>query len=188
MSKIYFVQVGMDGPIKIGFAKTDAAKRIRALMTISPHTLRWIGVFEGPTTDERHAHELLKDSWLRGEWFNPTAQVLEFIAQKSPGFEPVVFERRPLFGRPQPKNAPARPIYNRRERVYAPPGPVAKFRDWLDREGLTVSEFARRMGYPQPTVARYVSGQRIPEKKAMLKIMELTGEEVMPDDFYGLVA
>ena len=44
------------------------------------------------------------------------------------------------------------------------------------------------MGYPQPTVARYVSGQRIPEKKAMLKIMELTGEEVMPDDFYGLVA
>ena len=61
-----------------------------------------------------------------------------------------------------------------------------KLKDWLDKEGLTVSEFARRMGTPQPTVWRYVNGERVPEGEAMRKIAELTKKKVQPNDFYEL--
>ena len=63
-----------------------------------------------------------------------------------------------------------------------------KLKDWLDREGLTVSEFARLMGKPQPTVWRYVNGERVPEGKAMSKIAELTRYKVQPNDFYELAS
>lgn len=114
MSKIYFLQVGMDGPIKIGFAKTNAEKRIRGLMSISPHTLRWIGVFDGTLLDEKQAHTLLRYSWLRGEWFHPTAEVLAFVEQKSPHFPAVVLESR----------APPR-IWNRPDRAASKSGAPA---------------------------------------------------------------
>jgi transcriptional regulator with XRE-family HTH domain len=61
-----------------------------------------------------------------------------------------------------------------------------KLKDWLDKEGLTVSEFARLMGSPQPTVWRYVNGDRMPEKEAMRKITELTKRKVDARDFYEL--
>jgi transcriptional regulator with XRE-family HTH domain len=59
-----------------------------------------------------------------------------------------------------------------------------KLKDWLIKEGLTVTEFARRMGKPQPTIARYVSGDRMPEKEAMRQIMKMTRGKVQPNDFY----
>lgn len=61
-----------------------------------------------------------------------------------------------------------------------------KLKDWLIAEGLTVTEFARRMGKPQPTVARYASGDRVPEKKAMAVIVKLTKKKVQPNDFYEM--
>lgn len=91
-SKIYFLQVGTDGPIKIGCTKLDVRNRVRALQAGSPHILRWIGTFLGTRDDEKLAHQLLKNSSVRGEWFYPTAEVLAFIAQKSPNFEPVIVE------------------------------------------------------------------------------------------------
>lgn len=56
---------------------------------------------------------------------------------------------------------------------------------WLEKEGLTPTDLAKRMNRPQPTVARYVSGKRIPEPPIMKEIFEVTGGEVSPNDFYG---
>ena len=61
-----------------------------------------------------------------------------------------------------------------------------KLKDWLIQEGLTVTEFARRMGRPQPTVWRYVNGERMPEKDAMAAIRRLTNRNVTSEDFYEL--
>ena len=61
-----------------------------------------------------------------------------------------------------------------------------KLKDWLSKEGLSVTDFARRLNKPQPTVLRYVNGDRIPEPPAMRLIGELTNGEVTANDFYGM--
>jgi hypothetical protein len=100
---IYFLQVGADGPIKIGYTKSDVKSRVRAHQTGSPHILRWIGVYPGTRADELNAHRLLRNSSLRGEWFYPTVEVRAFVQQQSPDFEPMVVENvlfRPKHGGP----------------------------------------------------------------------------------------
>lgn len=57
--------------------------------------------------------------------------------------------------------------------------------EWLKREGLSATDLAKRMNKPQPTIARYVNGQRMPEPPVMKEIFEITGGEVAPNDFYG---
>lgn len=83
---VYFIQVGTDGPIKIGFTKNNIKARVRAMQTVSPHILHWIGCFVGSRDDERNAHRLLQNSSLRGEWFYPTVEVLAFVRDRSPDF------------------------------------------------------------------------------------------------------
>lgn len=125
MSNVYFLQVGTDGPIKIGCTKSDVVRRVRALQLISPHILRWIGVFSGTHADERQAHALLKNSSLRGEWFYPTVEVLAFVAQKSPDFEPVVVENRKFERRtrsPEARERMSRGQRDRWDRVKMPSG------------------------------------------------------------------
>lgn len=180
MSKIYFLQVGTDGPIKIGFAGVDAKQRIRSLQTISPHVLRLIGVFEGSRSDEARTHRLFRQSHYRGEWFHPTAELHSFIAQKSPNFEPVVVER------PTPKKWCGGDDVKARQSSLSGLGckPVQKLKDWLKHEGLTVTEFARHIRRSQPTVTRYIKGERIPEMQTMLLIMKMTKNKVQPNDFY----
>lgn len=92
IGSIYILQVGTDGPIKIGFTKSDVKCRIRAIQVGSPHILRWIGVYAGTRADELNAHRLLRNSSLRGEWFYPTQEVLAFVRQQAPGFEPLIVE------------------------------------------------------------------------------------------------
>lgn len=89
---IYFLQVGADGPIKIGFTTSDVKRRVRAHQTGSPYILRWVGVCVGTRSDERDAHLLLQNSSLRGEWFYPTEEVLAFVRQRSPEFIPLIVE------------------------------------------------------------------------------------------------
>jgi hypothetical protein len=93
LGSIYFLQVGADGPVKIGFTKSNVKYRVRTYQAGSPHALRWIGFFAGERSDERQAHLLLANSWHRAEWFHPTVEVLAFVRQKTaPDFIPVVAE------------------------------------------------------------------------------------------------
>jgi hypothetical protein len=59
--------------------------------------------------------------------------------------------------------------------------------DYLSREGLTFTAFAALIGTKYPrTVERYAKGQQIPDRTMMLRIVEKTSSEVMPNDFYGV--
>lgn len=46
------------------------------------------------------------------------------------------------------------------------------------------SDFADRLGKSRPTLARWESGQIIPGKEEMSRIIEVTDGQVMPNDFY----
>jgi hypothetical protein len=39
---------------------------------------------------------------------------------------------------------------------------------------------------PQGTLAKWISGVRIPRKREMIVIMEITNKKVQPNDFYGV--
>lgn len=60
-------------------------------------------------------------------------------------------------------------------------------RDYLIREKLNYAAFAERInaGHAR-TVERYAKGQRMPDGTMMLRIVEATGSEVTPNDFFGV--
>lgn len=79
---VYFIQGVSGGCIKIGFTMYDPRKRMADLQTGSPVVLRIIHTFDAPQYGERWAHERFSSSHSHGEWFRPTADLLDFIAQK----------------------------------------------------------------------------------------------------------
>lgn len=78
---VYFLQGVSGGCIKIGFTMYDPRKRMADLQTGSPVVLRIIHTFDAPRYGERWAHERFASSHSHLEWFRPTADLLDFIAQ-----------------------------------------------------------------------------------------------------------
>lgn len=58
-----------------------------------------------------------------------------------------------------------------------------KLAEYLLVNRLSQAEFAKIIEASQVAVSRYVSGQRIPRKKLLLKIREATGGLVTGNDF-----
>ena len=62
-----------------------------------------------------------------------------------------------------------------------------KLARYLEREALTYSEFARRIGAANAqTVIRYARGQQNPHARIMRRIFEETAGEVTANDFFDL--
>lgn len=62
-----------------------------------------------------------------------------------------------------------------------------KLDEYLNKTGMTHSDFAKLIGCEQPTVTRYVKG-RIPSRDVILRISQVTNGAVTPNDFYDLPA
>lgn len=77
-SKLYFVQAGTNGPIKIGVA-IDPARRVASLQIGHPEALRILKVIAGTSKHETQLHLRFWKSHLRGEWFKPTRDLLAYI-------------------------------------------------------------------------------------------------------------
>ena len=58
---------------------------------------------------------------------------------------------------------------------------------YLAENKLTEAEFASRVGATQPNIHRLRKGQ-IPGKELMAAIVDKTGGQVRPDDFFGVQA
>ena len=81
--KIYFCQIGRDGPIKIGITLYPAS-RINTIRSCNPSTVRCLGTIANQSKDDEKAILLrFRDSRIRGEWFSPTPELLGFIADNS---------------------------------------------------------------------------------------------------------
>lgn len=76
---IYFIQSGVEGPIKIGFAMTrsDCDRRLRILQIGNPEHLFLRGVLGGDMKRERTLHQRFHDGRIRGEWFRPDTPGLD---------------------------------------------------------------------------------------------------------------
>lgn len=76
---VYFAQLGTGGPIKIGRA-VNVEKRLRCMQTSVPEALRLLATSAGGPTEERALHRRFLGHRVRGEWFRPAPELLEFIA------------------------------------------------------------------------------------------------------------
>lgn len=60
-----------------------------------------------------------------------------------------------------------------------------KLADYLNEQNLRQEEFAARLGVEQATVSRYLSGKRMPTRRILEVIVEITSGRVTPNDFMG---
>lgn len=77
-SFVYFIQAA-SGPIKIG-TSFDPVNRLADLQTGMYEELSIIGLSMGDEKEESRLHRQFADDNLRGEWFSPSAELLEYIA------------------------------------------------------------------------------------------------------------
>lgn len=61
-----------------------------------------------------------------------------------------------------------------------------KFDEWLKKEEKTVAEVSRELDLTHCVVLKWANGEQIPREENMLRLVELTHGEVMPNDFYGV--
>jgi hypothetical protein len=76
--KIYFIQAGNNGPIKIGFSR-NPQNRLIALSEYSPFPLRMVAQIEGTFGDEGKLHKRFSQYKIKGEWFHPSGELLEYV-------------------------------------------------------------------------------------------------------------
>lgn len=78
---VYFVKSQETGRIKIGFTK-NLKKRLSKMQTDSAETLKVLFAFESLPVDEKTLHAALSDDRHHGEWFELTAELLEYIEEQ----------------------------------------------------------------------------------------------------------
>lgn len=75
---VYFMQVGDNGPIKIGHT-VDLRKRLVVTQVHNPYLVRLLCATDGGFKLEQELHEKFKDSHLFGEWFSPSEEIINYI-------------------------------------------------------------------------------------------------------------
>ncbi len=77
---VYFIQMGEDGPIKIGHSR-DVGRRLKSMQTSCPALLRLLGTIAG--AQECLVHVRFHHLRIAGEWFRAEPDLLDFITQKA---------------------------------------------------------------------------------------------------------
>lgn len=81
---IYFIQGESGGPIKIGYTE-NVEKRLCALQTGHYDTLKVLKAIPGNINDEKKHHKKFQHLRLRGEWFKPEQELLNYIDSLNQG-------------------------------------------------------------------------------------------------------
>ena len=82
----YAIQAGEDGPIKIGLAKRPA-QRLRTLQTANAEHLRGLAAWRVLPFEERDIHAEYAYARIRGEWFKPVPELVEFVTMAGGDFD-----------------------------------------------------------------------------------------------------
>lgn len=80
-TRVYFIQEGDDGLIKIG-ESNDPRRRLVDHQCGNPRKLRLLGSFAARSYVEREVQGQFSADRVAGEWFTPTPELVAFIAEK----------------------------------------------------------------------------------------------------------
>ncbi len=78
---VYFIREGDAGNIKIGFTLDDINKRVADLQTGCSQELIVLHLIDGESSKEREIHEQFSHLRIRGEWFRPDPELIEYIEE-----------------------------------------------------------------------------------------------------------
>lgn len=92
---VYFIQCGIDGPIKIGYSKHESAEnRLTVAQVYNPFLLTLLCVMPGGRRKEMELHHLFSKFHILGEWFLPNEELTKLVAlQKYLGLTTKDFQR-----------------------------------------------------------------------------------------------
>lgn len=76
---VYFLRLGDEGPIKIGFAQ-DLSRRLSSMRTGTPQEVVLLAAMPGTLADEEALHARFAHLRRKREWFEPGEDLLAFIA------------------------------------------------------------------------------------------------------------
>jgi hypothetical protein len=79
-SRVYFVQESGMGAIKIGTTK-NVNTRVSDMAVGTPHLLAVLALIDGNHEVEHALHQRFAHARIRGEWFRPVPELLEYIAK-----------------------------------------------------------------------------------------------------------
>jgi hypothetical protein len=79
-TRVYFVQAGESGPVKIGVTG-NIEDRVRTMQTGSPQPLRVLATFPGGFDLEARLHRMFAPHRVHGEWFAPAPDLLQRLAE-----------------------------------------------------------------------------------------------------------
>lgn len=80
---IYFIQNTETKHIKIGYSD-NVRRRLSDLQVTSPHELSILTICEGDIELEKELHNKFNDYYVRGEWFNPSEELISYINEFTP--------------------------------------------------------------------------------------------------------
>lgn len=138
---VYFVQHAPDGLIKIGWA-SKPLKRLQSLQVGCPVPLVLRAVIECCGTYEADFHARFLASHAHGEWFHPTDDVLELIADHNAG-----------------------------GKLWQSPRPATDALIWLDGQSSRLAEISRHSGIKQPTLAQMIAYRSLPRTTTLHLLM-----------------
>lgn len=79
-TRIYFIQEGDDGPVKIG-ESTQPERRMEYHQCGNPRRLRLLGSYSARAYDEKALLARFADHRIRGEWFEPAPELLAHVEE-----------------------------------------------------------------------------------------------------------
>lgn len=99
---LYAIQVGEDGPVKLGVTTRDPVPRLKDLQTSHHEQLHLRAAWDGDAVDERRLHRRFAGARLKGEWFTFTAQLQAFVEAYKSDFAPALAEVAAITARRDP--------------------------------------------------------------------------------------
>jgi hypothetical protein len=84
---LYAIQVGDDGPVKLGTAG-DPVARLRVLQTAHDTRLHLRAAWPGERVDEQALHARFSADRLHGEWFGCTPELIAFVRDRAATMPP----------------------------------------------------------------------------------------------------
>lgn len=76
---VYVIQQKNDGPIKIG-ESTSLVSRMTVLKQGNPYSFNFLAAVDGNTDLESALHQRFDRYKIRGEWFHPCREILNYIS------------------------------------------------------------------------------------------------------------
>lgn len=83
---LYAIQAGHSGPVKLGLAKVPA-ERLATLQVGNADQLRGLAAWRVDPVEERRVHEDFAHARIRGEWFRPVPELIDYVLLRGCDFD-----------------------------------------------------------------------------------------------------